>query len=439
MEKINVLIMGAAGRDFHVFNTYFRENDKYNVVAFTAAQIPNIDGRKYPKELSGDLYPEGIKIYPEDELLDLIKEHDVNQVVFAYSDIEHVDTMHIASTVLAAGADFRLMGLNNTSIKSVKPLISVCAVRTGVGKSQTTRKVCELLKAEGKKVAVIRHPMPYGDLKKQICQRFETYADLDKHECTIEEREEYEPHIDSGVIVYSGVDYEVILREAEKEADVVVWDGGNNDFSFYQSDLDIVLVDPLRPGDEIKYHPGETNLKMADVIIINKVDSATAEEVKEVEENVAKYNKDAIVIKAESPIAVDDASKIKGKKVLVVEDGPTLTHGGMAYGAGMVAAKEFGASEIVDAEQFAIGSIKETYEKYNHLEKGLPAMGYGSKQIKELEQVINSIECDTVISGTPIDIKRVVDTDKSIVRVSYSLKEVEGQKDNLKDILNSKI
>lgn len=439
MEKINVLIMGAAGRDFHVFNTYFRENDKYKVVAFTAAQIPNIDGRKYPKELSGDLYPEGIDIYPEDELLDLIKEHDVNQVVFAYSDIEHVDTMHIASTVLAAGADFRLMGLNNTSIKSVKPLISVCAVRTGVGKSQTTRKVCELLKAEGKKVAVIRHPMPYGDLKKQICQRFETYDDLDKHECTIEEREEYEPHIDSGVIVYSGVDYEVILREAEKEADVVVWDGGNNDFSFYQSDLNIVLVDPLRPGDEIKYHPGETNLKMADVIIINKVDSATAEEVKEVEANVAKYNKDAIVIKAESPIAVDDASKIKGKKVLVVEDGPTLTHGGMAYGAGMVAAKEFGAREIVDAEQFAIGSIKETYEKYNHLIKVLPAMGYGSKQIKELEQVINSIECDTVISGTPIDIKRVVDTDKSIVRVSYSLKEVEGQKENLKDILNSKI
>lgn len=439
MEKINVLIMGAAGRDFHVFNTYFRENDKYKVVAFTAAQIPNIDGRKYPKELSGDLYPEGIDIYPEDELLDLIKEHDVNQVVFAYSDIEHVDTMHIASTVLAAGADFRLMGLNNTSIKSVKPLISVCAVRTGVGKSQTTRKVCELLKAEGKKVAVIRHPMPYGDLKKQICQRFETYDDLDKHECTIEEREEYEPHIDSGVIVYSGVDYEVILREAEKEADVVVWDGGNNDFSFYQSDLNIVLVDPLRPGDEIKYHPGETNLKMADVIIINKVDSATAEEVKEVEANVAKYNKDAIVIKAESPIAVDDASKIKGKKVLVVEDGPTLTHGGMAYGAGMVAAKEFGAGEIVDAEQFAIGSIKETYEKYNHLIKVLPAMGYGSKQIKELEQVINSIECDTVISGTPIDIKRVVDTDKSIVRVSYSLKEVEGQKENLKDILNSKI
>lgn len=437
MEKINVIIMGAAGRDFHVFNTYFRNNTKYNVVAFTAAQIPNIDGRKYPKELSGDLYPEGISIYLEDELLRLIKENNVNQVVFAYSDIKHKDIMHIASTVLSSGADFRLMGPDSTSLKSTKPLVSICAVRTGVGKSQTTRKVCEILKESGKKVSVIRHPMPYGELTKQICQRFETYADLDKHECTIEEREEYEPHIDSGVVVFSGVDYEVILREAEKESDVIIWDGGNNDFSFYHSDLNIVLVDPLRPGDEIKYHPGETNLKMADVIIINKVDSAKKDDIEKVEKNIKKYNSDAIVIKAESPIAVDDADKINGKRVLVVEDGPTLTHGGMSYGAGMVAAKEYGAKEIIDAEEYAIGSIKETYETYRHLSKVLPAMGYGEIQIKELEEIINSVDCDTVISGTPIDLKRIIDTDKSIVRVSYSLKEVGGNK--LKEILLSKI
>lgn len=437
MKKINVIIMGAAGRDFHVFNTYFRNNTKYNVVAFTAAQIPNIDGRKYPKELSGDLYPEGIFIYLEDELLRLIKEKNVNQVVFAYSDIKHKDIMHIASTVLSSGADFRLMGPDSTSLKSTKPLVSICAVRTGVGKSQTTRKVCEILKASGKKVSVIRHPMPYGELTKQICQRFETYADLDKHNCTIEEREEYEPHIDSGVVVFSGVDYEIILREAEKESDVIIWDGGNNDFSFYNCNLNIVLVDPLRPGDEIEYHPGETNLKMADIIIINKVDSAKQEDVVTVEENIKKYNSRAIVIKAESPIAIDDASKIKDKRVLVVEDGPTLTHGGMGYGAGMVAAKKYGAKEIIDAEKYAIGSIKETYEKYRHLSKVLPAMGYGENQIKELEEIINSVDCDTVISGTPIDLNRIIDTDKSIVRVSYSLKEIGG--DKLKKILLSKI
>lgn len=437
MEKINVIIMGAAGRDFHVFNTYFRENKKYNVVAFTAAQIPNIDGRLYPKELSGELYPDGISIYPQEDLEKLVKDNNVDQVVFAYSDIDHMETMHIASTVLSTGADFRLMGPNNTSIKSVKPLISICAVRTGVGKSQTTRKVCEILKESGKTVAVIRHPMPYGELNEQICQRFETYDDLDKHKCTIEEREEYEPHIDSGVIVYSGVDYEVILREAEKEADVIVWDGGNNDFSFYHSDLNIVLVDPLRPGDEIKYHPGETNLKMADVIIINKVDSATDEEIKEVEENIEKYNKEAIVIKAESPISVDDASKIKGKNVLIVEDGPTLTHGGMGYGAGTVAAKKFGAKEIIDAKEYAIGSIKETYEKYSHLDKVLPAMGYGEKQVKELEQIVKSIDCDSIVSGTPIDLNRVIDTDKPIVRVRYDLKELEEGK--LEELIMGKV
>lgn len=437
MEKINVIIMGAAGRDFHVFNTYFRENDKYNVVAFTATQIPNIDGRKYPKELSGDLYPEGISIYLEEELLKLIKENDVEQVIFAYSDVGHEDMMHIASTVLSSGADFRLMGPDNTSLKSNKPLISICAVRTGVGKSQTTRKVCEILKDNGKKVVVIRHPMPYGELNKQICQRFETYEDLDKHECTIEEREEYEPHIDSGVIVYSGVDYGVILSEAEKEADVIIWDGGNNDFSFYHSDLNIVLVDPLRPGDEIMYHPGETNLKMADLIIINKVDSATPEEIKQVEDNIAKYNPSATVIKAESPISVDDEAKIKGKRVLVVEDGPTLTHGGMEYGAGMVAAKRFGAKEIIDAKEYAIGSIKETYETYRHLSKVLPAMGYGKQQISELEEIINAVDCDTIVSGTPIDLKRIIDTNKPMVRVRYDLKELEEGK--LEEIIKSKI
>lgn len=437
MEKINVVIMGAAGRDFHVFNTYFRENDKYNVVAFTAAQIPNIDGRLYPKELSGELYPEGISIYLEEDLEKLVKENNVEQVVFAYSDIDHVDMMHIASTVLSTGADFRFMGPNNTSIKSVKPLISICAVRTGVGKSQTTRKVCEILKENGKKVVVIRHPMPYGELNKQICQRFETYDDLDKHKCTIEEREEYEPHIDSGIIVYSGVDYEVILREAEKEADVIVWDGGNNDFSFYHSDLNIVLVDPLRPGDEIKYHPGETNLKMADLIIINKVDSATPEEIKEVEENIAKYNSKAVVIKAESPISVDNEDNIKDKRALIVEDGPTLTHGGMGYGAGTVAAKKYGAKEIVDAKKYAVGSIKETYEKHTHLDKVLPAMGYGDKQVKELEQIVNAVECDTVISGTPIDLNRVIDTDKTIVRVRYDLKELNEGK--LEEMIMAKV
>lgn len=433
MEKINVLIMGAAGRDFHVFNTYFRNNEKYNVVAFTATQIPNIDGREYPKELAGDLYPDGISIYPEEDLEKLIKGEDVKQVIFAYSDILHEDIMHKASTVLATGADFRLMGPENTSIKSNKPVISICAVRTGVGKSQTTRKVSEILKDMGKKVVAIRHPMPYGDLKEQISQRFASYEDLDKHKCTIEEREEYEPHIDNEIIVYSGVDYEEILKQAEKEADVILWDGGNNDFPFYKSDLNIVLVDPLRAGHEIAYHPGETNLKMADVVVINKIDSADKKDVEEVRENIEKYNKDAKIIEAASPISVEDGEKIKGKKVLVIEDGPTLTHGGMKYGAGMVAAKKYGAGEIVDAKPYAIGSIKETYEKYNHLETILPAMGYGDKQTKELEEVINSVDCDIVVSGTPIDITRIVDTDKEIVRVGYSLQEIGVP--NLEEVL----
>lgn len=433
MEKINVIIMGAAGRDFHVFNTYFRDNQMYNVVGFTATQIPNIDGRQYPTELAGKLYPNGISIYPEEELEKLIKDKEATQVIFAYSDIAHEDVMHKASTVLSRGADFRLMGPENTSIESTKPVISVCAVRTGVGKSQTTRRVSDILKEMGKKVVAIRHPMPYGDLKDQICQRFASYEDLDKHKCTIEEREEYEPHIDNGIIVYSGVDYEVILREAEKEADVILWDGGNNDFSFYKSDLNIVLVDPLRAGQEISYHPGETNLKIADVIVINKIDSADKKGVELVRENVTKYNKDAIIVEAASPIKVVNGDDIKGKRVLVIEDGPTLTHGGMKYGAGMVAAKKYGAKEIVDAKPNAIGSIKDTYEKYNHLELILPAMGYGNKQVSELEEMVKNIDCDVVVSGTPIDITRVIDTNKKIVRVGYSLQEIGDP--NLENIL----
>lgn len=438
MEKINVIIMGAAGRDFHVFNTYFRNNELYNVIGFTATQIPNIDGRKYPKELAGDFYPDGINIYTEENLENLINDNNVKQVIFAYSDISHEDIMHKASTVLSAGADFRLMGPENTSIKSTKPIVSVCAVRTGVGKSQTTRKVSEVLKSMGKKVVAIRHPMPYGDLKEQICQRFASYEDLDKHKCTIEEREEYEPHIDNGIIVYSGVDYEVILREAEKEADIILWDGGNNDFSFYKSDLNIVLVDPLRPGQEITYHPGETNLKMADIIVINKIDSADKNDIDLVRENIGKYNKNATIIEAASPISVENGDDIKGKRVLVIEDGPTLTHGGMKYGAGMVAAKKYGAKEIINAKPYAVGSIKETYEKYDHIEDILPAMGYGDNQVKELEEIVKSIDCDVIISGTPIDIKRVIDTDKKIVRVGYSLQEIGDPNltQVLKDFIN---
>lgn len=431
--KIKTIIMGAAGRDFHVFNTYFRDNELYEVVAFTATQIPNIEGRKYPAILAGKLYPDGIPIYTEDQLPNLIKTHDVRQVVFAYSDISHEDVMHKASTVLAAGADFRLMGPKNTSLKSTKPVISVCAVRTGVGKSQTTRAVCKYFKEKGKKVVAIRHPMPYGDLSKQICQRFATYEDLDLHQCTIEEREEYEPHIDSGIVVYAGVDYEVILREAEKEADVIIWDGGNNDFPFYHTDLSIVLVDPLRPGHELLYHPGETNLKLADLIIINKIDSANAADINTVRENIEKVNPKAQVIEAASPISVEEPEMVKGKRVLVIEDGPTLTHGEMGFGAGFVAAKKFGAGTIVDAKPFAVGSIKETYEKYLHLNTILPAMGYGKEQIKELEQTINSIDCDLVLSGTPIDITRVIKTNKPVIRVKYELQEI-GQPD-LKSVL----
>ena len=433
MTRTNVIIMGAAGRDFHVFNTYFRDNAAYDVVAFTATQIPNIEGRKYPVELAGQLYPDGISIFPEDDLIDLIKKHQVGQVVFAYSDISHTDVMHKASKVLAAGADFRLMGVNSSSIRSNKPVISICAVRTGVGKSQTTRKVCEILQGLGKKVVAIRHPMPYGDLREQVCQRFASYADLDKHKCTIEEREEYEPHIDKGIIVYSGVDYAKILAEAEKEADIILWDGGNNDFSFYHADLSIVLVDPLRPGHEAASHPGETNLRLADVIVINKIDSANKADVDTVRANVEKYNPAALVIEAASPLKVDAYASIKNKKVLIVEDGPTLTHGGMAYGAGFVAAKKYGAGEIIDPRPYAAGSIKETYAKFDHMENVLPAMGYGDQQIKDLEETINKIDCDLIISGTPIDMTRVLQTKKPILRVEYYLQEI-GQP-SLEDVL----
>ncbi|HKM39643.1 MAG TPA: cyclic 2,3-diphosphoglycerate synthase [bacterium] len=424
MGKVKTIIMGAAGRDFHVFNEYFRDNERYDVVAFTATQIPNIEGRKYPADLAGRLYPQGIPIYSEDELSKLVKENNVRQVILAYSDIHHEDVMHKASEVLSYGADFRLMGPENTSIKSSKPVISVCAVRTGAGKSQVTRKVCQLLKDMGKRVVAIRHPMPYGDLSKQVCQRFASYEDLDIHKCTIEEREEYEPHIDNGIIVYAGVDYGVILQEAEKEADIIVWDGGNNDFPFYHSDLHIVIVDPLRPGHELEYHPGETNLRMADVVIINKIESADAANVDIVREHIDKINPTAVVIEGASPISIHDPKAIRDKRVLIIEDGPTLTHGHMAFGAGYVAAKKYRAGEIVDARPFAVGSIKDVYETYGHLALVLPAMGYGEKQTRELEQTVNSIDCDVVLSGTPIDITRVINTNTPVVRVMYDLQEI---------------
>lgn len=419
-----VIIMGAAGRDFHNFNVHFRDNDAYEVVAFTATQIPDIEGRVYPPVLAGKLYPQGIPIHAEEELSELIKKHNVEQVIFAYSDISHAELMNKASLVLAAGADFRLMGPSTTMLRSSKPVVAVTATRTGVGKSQTTRMVCDVLKAMGKKVVAVRHPMPYGDLAKQVCQRFETYADLDLHKCTIEEREEYEPHIDRGIIVYAGVDYARILAEAEKEADIIVWDGGNNDFSFYQADLYITLVDPHRPGHEVNYHPGETNLRMADVVVINKIETASPEGISTVRASIERCCPDAVVIEAASPIFVEEGHKIRGKRVLVIEDGPTLTHGEMAYGAGMVAARKYGAGEIIDPRPWAVGSIKDTFAKYRHLQDVLPAMGYGDRQIAELEQTINAIDCDLVIAATPIDLTRVLKISKPAVRVRYELQEI---------------
>lgn len=416
--------MGAAGRDFHNFNVYFRNNEQYEVVAFTATQIPNIEDRKYPKELSGDLYPQGIAIYPENELVDLIKNFVVDQVVFAYSDVPHNYVMHKASVALAAGADFRLMGIKNTQLKSKKPVISVCAVRTGSGKSQTTRKVSKIMIESGFKVAVVRHPMPYGDLVKQRVQRYQSYEDLDKFDCTIEEREEYEPHLDNGIVVYAGVDYSDILEQAEKEADIILWDGGNNDFPFFASDFSIVVADPHRTGHESQYHPGETNVNLADVFVINKVDTANPENVIKLRDTLSTLNPKAQVIEAASPLFVDDPDSIRGKKVLVIEDGPTLTHGDMAYGAGWVAAKRFGASVIVDPRPFSVGTISQTYEKYPNTGPILPAMGYGDEMIADLEKTINNADVDLVISATPIDLTRIIKINKPMQRVRYELQEI---------------
>ncbi len=424
MSKTRVLIMGAAGRDFHNFNVFYRDNDAYEVVAFTATQIPDIEGRTYPPELAGSLYPDGIPIYDEADLETLIREHAIDEVVFAYSDVSHEYVMHKASQVLAAGADYRLIGPKHSMLKSTKPIVAVGAVRTGCGKSQTTRAITLALRALGYTVAVVRHPMPYGDLVKQAVQRFATYEDLDRHDVTIEEREEYEPHIDNGNIVFAGVDYERILREAEKEADIVLWDGGNNDLPFYAPDLYFVLVDPHRPGHEQTYHPGEANLRMADVVVINKIDTADAEGVRQVRESIRALNPAALVIDAASPIFVDDPDAIRGKKVLVVEDGPTLTHGEMAYGAGVVAAQRFGAAELVDPRPYAVRSIADTFKKYPGSGTLLPAMGYGEAQKADLEETIRNTPCDLVIVATPIDLSRVITIDKPSQRVRYELQEI---------------
>lgn len=433
--KRRVLIMGAAGRDFHNFNVYFRDNDDYEVIAFTATQIPDIDDKLYPSSLAGKLYPNGIKIYPEEELKELIQKHNIDLVVFSYSDVPHETVMHKASLVNAAGADFMLLGTKNTYIKTEKPLISVCAVRTGCGKSQTTRAVIKALQAKGKKVVSIRHPMPYGDLEAQKVQRFASLEDLKKHNCTIEEMEEYEPHIAMGSVIYAGVDYEAILREAEKEADVIIWDGGNNDTSFYTSDnhIHIVVVDPHRPGHELTYHPGEINLYLADVVVINKIDTSNFNDILEVRDNIQAVNPKAIVIDGASPLTVDNPEMIKGKRVLVVEDGPTLTHGEMEYGAGVVAAGKFGAAELVDPREFAVGTIHDTFEKYPDIGVLLPAMGYGEKQMKDLEDTIKATDCDVVIIATPIDLTRVIKIDKPLVRVQYELQEIG--KPDLADVL----
>jgi len=437
VSKIKVIIMGAAGRDFHNFNVYFRNNSNYEVVAFTATQIPDIAGRKYPAELSGPLYPEGIPIYSEEELPDLIRGKQIDQVILAYSDLPHQYVMDKASIVLANGADFRLMGPKSTMLKSNLSVVSICAVRTGCGKSQTTRKVTDILKKKGYKIAVIRHPMPYGDLREQIWQRYENYSDLDRYNCTIEEREEYEPHLDRGNILYAGVDYQEILTRAEKDADIIVWDGGNNDLPFYKPDLHIVVTDPHRVGHEMTYYPGEANLRMADVVVMNKIDTADLDKVNQLRENIHQLAPEAILIEAASPLTVDHPELIRGKKVLVVEDGPTLTHGEMKYGAGVVAAQKYGAKEIIDPRPYAVGTIKDTYTKYPGIGTLLPAMGYGKKQIQELEDTINAVDCDIVIIGTPIDLSRIIKINKKSIRVKYELQEIG--RPNLEEILSQKI
>jgi predicted GTPase len=425
MAKRKAVIMGAAGRDFHNFNCLFRDNPDVEVVAFTATQIPDIEGRVYPPSLAGRLYPEGIPIHAESDLERLIEEHGVDDVWFSYSDVPHQYVMDKGSHVVAWGANFGICSAQRTMLESTKPVIAICAVRTGVGKSQTTRYVSRILKRLGKKVVAVRHPMPYGDLARQACQRFETYADLDTQDCTIEEREEYEPHIDNGFIVYAGVDYEMILREAEKEADVVLWDGGNNDTPFYKPDLHVTLVDPHRPGHELTYYPGESNFLMADLLIVNKVQTADPVKVEQEMDTCRRYNPGARVIKCASRIFVDKPELIAGKRALVVEDGPTLTHGGMTYGAGWFAAKNAGAAEIVDAKPYAVGTIAQTYAKYPNSGQILPAMGYSDQQIADLEATINATPCDVVVEGTPIDLTRILKVNKPIAEVTYELEELE--------------
>ena len=441
MSPRRVVILGAAGRDFHNFNTVYRDDSRYQVVAFTATQIPGIDGRRYPAALAGSLYPEGIPIVDESGLADLIRRERVDVAVFSYSDVLHTQVMHLASLCIAAGCDFKLLGADRTMIPSSRPVLSVTAVRTGAGKSQTTRALSGILKGLGLRVVAIRHPMPYGDLARQACQRFATYADLDRQECTIEEREEYEPHLDHGFVVYAGVDYGQILRAAEQEADVILWDGGNNDLPFYRSDLHICVADPLRPGHELAYHPGEANFRRADLILINKCDSAREEDIAAIERNAAEVNPRARVLRANSPVACEHPELVRGRRALVVEDGPTLTHGSMTYGAGVVAARAAGAAELVDPSPYAVDTLAATYRKYPHARGILPAMGYGEHQVKDLEATIEATPCDVVVCGTPIDLTRVLKVSRPLVRAHYDLQELQpgGLEGEVRRVLEARV
>ena len=434
----NVIIMGAAGRDFHNFNIYFKNNPRYRVVAFTATQIPDIDDRLYPPALAGEIYPGGVPIYHEKELASLIRKHKVDLVAFSYSDVPHVEVMHKASLAMAEGADFILIGATYTMLRSHKPVVAVCAVRTGCGKSQTTRKVCRIAQSRGKRVVAVRHPMPYGDLTQQVVQRFATLDDFDRHQCTIEEREEYEPLVDQGIVVYAGIDYQAILAEAEKEADIIVWDGGNNDTPFYHPNVHIVVFDPHRAGHERLYYPGETNMIMADIAVINKVDSADPQQVDIVRQNIVAYAPKADIVLAESAILVESPDRIKDKRVLVVEDGPTLTHGEMAFGAGTIAAQRYGAAEIVEAARFAVGSIRDTYAKYPQIRKVLPAMGYGRQQIRDLEETIHRADCDLVLCATPVNLPRLLNIDRPTLRVRYEYQDA-SQGVRLEEVLTRRL
>jgi predicted GTPase len=434
----NVIIMGAAGRDFHNFNIYFKNNPRYRVVAFTAAQIPDIDDRLYPPALAGELYPEGVPIYDENELAALIRKHKVDLVAFSYSDVPHEAVMHKASLAMAEGADFILIGATYTMLRSRKPVVAVCAVRTGCGKSQTTRKVCRIARDRGQRVVAVRHPMPYGDLTQQVVQRFANIEDFDRHRCTIEEREEYEPLVDQGIVVYAGIDYQAILAEAEKEADIIVWDGGNNDTPFYRPNVHIVVFDPHRAGHECRYYPGETNMIMAHIAVINKVDSADPQQVAIVRQNIVEHAPEADIVLAESAILVDAPERIKGQRVLVVEDGPTLTHGGMSFGAGTIAARRYGAAEIVEAARFAVGRIRDTYAQYPHIRQELPAMGYGRQQIRDLEETIRRADCDLVLCATPVNLPRLLDIDRPTLRVRYEYQDAP-QGPRLEDVLTRRL